>query len=693
MRFKQILAISLPLLMTACAIDTPSMERQELSMMTPQMESGLRNGQIKPGENQIESQIIKNDNSESVTIKLDLNQQFKTQNININHLSFIKMTLVGYGISGSLNSNGGSFIPVIGGVATATISNVPLSAGRVRVVSVQGYDANQNALPAFVAKGFYRSSLKSTRVNLSIGRRYLLAGYVLERLIAEGNNLVNTLNTADLQTQMESATGFNSGTKKFTTDPTRMNIENLVNLVKSGNGSLTSTQVSTTATVNPVNVTLHLKTPQGGNLNEEIKISIDDPNSVEQSITAGTVSPMTATLNVNPGTWNVKVEKADGTLLSSTSVMVTMAGAYTLNDGDTIPNAISLTGIAEILNPCSTPCNIERFAGNASATSAGDAGPALAAGLGNPFGMVKDEAGNLYVAQPSFNKVRKISTDGTISTFAGSGNAGSLGDGGTAVAAELNGATHVAVDGNGLIYIADRLNHAVRRVNSDGKMVTIAGTLGTMGSSGDNGPATAATLFEPQGIAFDNQGNLYIADSGTGNSAIRKVDTNGTITTFAGGSFGTNGEGVQATAAQMFIPTDIDVDSAGNVYVVEEGRATVRKISTDGMITTIAGRAGLLGNGTNGPATATRMMLPKGVAVDANGNVYVADSDNHAIRKIDANGNISNFVGVVNFQGTSGDNGPALSARLDTPMDVMIDSNNNVYVSTFGGDVVRKVSQ
>jgi sugar lactone lactonase YvrE len=275
---------------------------------------------------------------------------------------------------------------------------------------------------------------------------------------------------------------------------------------------------------------------------------------------------------------------------------------------------------------------ITTVAGNGTPGFSGDGGPATNARLAYPTGVAVDAAGNLYIADRLNSRVRKVSTSGTITTVAGDGSAGFSGDGGPATNAQLAGPYGVAVDAAGNLYIADFQNSRVRKVSTSGTITTVAGD-GSFGFSGDGGPATNAQLAGPNGVAVDAAGNLYIAD--INNHRVRKVSTSGTITTVAGnGTPGFSGDGGPATNARLRPPTGVAVDAAGNLYIADIFNQRVRKVSTSGTITTVAG-TGIYGfSGDGGPATNARLAYPSGVAVDAAGNLYIADQNNHRVRKV-----------------------------------------------------------
>ena len=268
---------------------------------------------------------------------------------------------------------------------------------------------------------------------------------------------------------------------------------------------------------------------------------------------------------------------------------------------------------------------ISTVAGNGTqGFGGGDNGPATSAQLSIPRGVAVDSAGRLYIADSQDNRIRKVS-DGVITTVAGNGGGGFTGDNYPATSTELNSPSGVAVDSAGNLYIADTSNFRVRKV-SNGMITTVAGN-GTQGSSGDNGPATSAQLHDPCGVAVDSAGNIYIAD---GNN-IRKV-SNGIITTVAGnGTQGFSGDNGPATSAELDGAVGVAADGAGNLYIADSGNNRIRKVS-NGVITTVAGNGTQGFSGDNGPATSAELAGAVGVAVDSASDVYIADSFNNRIR-------------------------------------------------------------
>jgi sugar lactone lactonase YvrE len=323
----------------------------------------------------------------------------------------------------------------------------------------------------------------------------------------------------------------------------------------------------------------------------------------------------------------------------------------------------------------------------------GDGGLATSAQLSNPIGVAVDTAGNVYIADSSNNVVRRVDAlSGVITTVAGTGIQGYSGDGGAALSAQLFAPYGVAVDSAGNLYIADQGNEVIRRVDAaSGTITTVAGN-GTQGYSGDGGPAGGAELNGCVGITVDAAGNLYIADSG--NDVIRRVDAaSGTISTVAGtGTPGYSGDGGPATSAQLAAPAGVALDAAGNLYIADASNSVIRRVlSVSGTIATVAGTGQQGGNGNGGPATNAQLALPHGVAVDAAGNLFIADEGNYSIRRVDsASGNISIAAGNELYS-YGGDGGPATAAQLYAPYAVALDAANDLYILDTGNIRVRRV--
>ncbi len=342
---------------------------------------------------------------------------------------------------------------------------------------------------------------------------------------------------------------------------------------------------------------------------------------------------------------------------------------------------------------CVTCQTIHLFAGTPEGTMgySGDGGPAISAAIGYPGGTVSDKQGNLFIADGGNHVVRKVSPSGVISTVAGVGTSGYSGDGGPAISAQLWLPTSVAMDTSGNLYILDYIASIVRKVNKQGIISTIAGN-GTTGYSGDGGAAILAQLNNPTGLAIDEAGNIYIADKE--NKVVRKVNASGMISTVAGnGSPGYTGDGGPATAAQL-TPYAVATDHAGNLYIADGKSSVIRKVNASGIISTFAGNGNYGYSGDGGLATSAQFaaVSPNDIAFDHAGNLYVADYQNQVIRKINTSGIISTVAGIPNQSGYSGDGGPALAARLWFPTHISVDLCNNLYITDSYNNRVRKVS-
>ncbi len=332
--------------------------------------------------------------------------------------------------------------------------------------------------------------------------------------------------------------------------------------------------------------------------------------------------------------------------------------------------------------------NILTTAGNGQVSYGGDGGPASSAGFNLPFGLYGDGAGNLYIGDYSNHVIRKVNNSGIVSTVAGNHIWGYTGDHGPATAAELYKPDLAIFDGSGNMYISDTWNNVIRKVDPSGVITTIAGT-GTAGYSGDGFAATNATLNRNSGIVFDGAGNLYVAD--WHNSAVRKISTSGIITTVAGtGTSGFFGDGGAATAALISSPRGLYIDGAGNLLICDMNNHAVRKVNTSGTISTIAGTGGTPGySGDGGAATAATLDQPVFVTEDATGNLYIACM--YAIRKVDAAGIITRVAGTGSA-GYNGDGGSATAAAINGAAGLVIDVSGNIYFSDAYNNRIRKVT-
>jgi uncharacterized protein (TIGR03437 family) len=381
--------------------------------------------------------------------------------------------------------------------------------------------------------------------------------------------------------------------------------------------------------------------------------------------------------------------------------------------------------------------SVTRVAGNTIAGYAGDGGQAtnaelslgLVLGFAGPGGIAVDRVGNIFIADTGNHRIRRVSASGVIATVAGNGNFGSTGDGGPAVDATLEWPVGIAADSAGNLYVADRGTNSIRRISTDGIIATVAGN-GRAGYSGDGGSATEATLGGPNGLTIDRSGNLFIADSY--NNRIRKVTPDGiistvaqlpypiavttdstgnllavqldsgarlvrispdqTISTIAGGdASGFYGDGGPAASAGLWNPFAVALDASGAIYIADTANNRIRKISPEGIISTIAGTGDPASaySGDGGPARGASLLLPWGVAVDSRGTLFISDSGANRIRQVSQDGTITTIAGTGEY-GFSGDGGPAKQARLSGPFGLTLDGAGNLYF--IDGSRIRRVS-
>jgi sugar lactone lactonase YvrE len=342
------------------------------------------------------------------------------------------------------------------------------------------------------------------------------------------------------------------------------------------------------------------------------------------------------------------------------------------------------------------PGTINTVAGYATWLYDGDGRIATNSGIFLPFGIAVDAAGDLFIADSSNNRIRRVdASTNVISTVAGTGVLGATGDGGLAINATLSNPTSIALDGAGNLYLADSGNNLIRRIDAfTGIITTYAGTPGQHGYTGDNGLATSATFNTPNGISFDENGNLYIAD--TGNHAIRKISPAGMITTVAGtGAAGFSGDGAAAINAHLNSPWSVTPVTTSNgvaFYIADQSNNRIRYVDPTGSISTIAGTGTQGFTGDGGAATNAQLNVPAGVLVDVAGNIYVADSGNNRVRRINPSTGVITTIAGNSSESISGDGGPADAAGLYGPYSFALDTKGNLYIADVFHNRIREVS-
>jgi sugar lactone lactonase YvrE len=395
----------------------------------------------------------------------------------------------------------------------------------------------------------------------------------------------------------------------------------------------------------------------------------DSGNNRVREISGGTINTVAGSGTIGSGGDGGPPKNAQ--LMSPAAVGIGASGTfYIVDSGNQRIREVSAGVISSVV-------------GNVVLGSDGDNIAATAATLSLSPSVAVDTSGNIYIAETGTHRIRKVS-GGTITTVAGNGTQGYSGDGSTATNARLNGPLGLTVTASGDLYIADTGNSVVRKV-SNGVITTVAGN-GAQGYSGDNGPATGARLKFPAGVAVDTSGNLFIAD--TGNWAIRKV-SGGTITTYVGN--------ICCFPSGLNSPAGLTIDGTGNVYIADSANQRILQVSPNGTTSTVAGLGGNANgfgqrgyNGDNIPATTGELNFPVGVASDLSGNLYIADALNQRVRKV-TDGVITTVAGN-GTAGYSGDNGPPTSAQLTWPSGIAVDASGNLFIADLGNKRVRAVA-
>jgi len=379
--------------------------------------------------------------------------------------------------------------------------------------------------------------------------------------------------------------------------------------------------------------------------------------------------------------------------IGSSSGMVTGAALGIVNITYTVTTASCSTSVSYPFTVEDVPLFFYTCAGTGVGAYSGDGGLASLATLRSPRALASDTSGNIYISDLNAYNVRKISVNGYISTVAGNGTAGNSGDGGQATAASLNmtGGGGLWVDQAGNILISNTAGQTIRKVNaSTGIITTIAGTAGTAGFSGDGGPAAAALLYNPIGICEDTSGNIYFADASTYH--IRRIDAaTGYISTIIGtGSNAYSGDGGLGINARVSIPRDVAADYYGNLYIADYGNNVIRQyVIATGIITTFAGTGAVGSSGDGGPATAALFNGPARVTFDGGNNLYIVDQGNNKIRQIDLTTGLISTAIATGTAGFSGDGGPATSAKISFPGGIAVNKYGYLYVSDANNHRVR----
>ena len=352
--------------------------------------------------------------------------------------------------------------------------------------------------------------------------------------------------------------------------------------------------------------------------------------------------------------------------------------------GDTTIKPISFAGGNDVTGATESKSFslLSFFAGNPYL--AGYDGTGAAASFNNPHGAATDANGNVYVADLYSHTIRKITPAGVVTTLAGTVGVTGSADG-TGATARFSSPRGIATDSGGNVYVSDTGNHTIRKITPAGVVTTLAGTASVTGSADSTGAAASFNI--PQGIATDTSGNVYVGDYGNG--TVRKITPAGVVTTLAGTAGVAGSADGTGAAARFSYLRSVATDASGNVYVADSGNKTIRKITPGGVVTTLAGTAGVSGS-ADGTGAAAKFSDPQDIASDASGNVYVSDTGNHTIRKITPAGVVTTLAGTAGVSGSA--DGTGATARFDFPHGITNDASGNVYVSDTGNNTIRKIT-
>jgi len=632
--------------------------------------------------------------TESLKIRYQASAQaerFGVQAVDLSELAFLRATLVGELISGQIQSE---LVPVSEGHVSLTLENIPREQGRLRVITVQGYAADQRPLAAFVAAGYYRSASQQANVEVAVNRRQLIPALALKELLQTQTELSFSLDLQTLQQAVDQATGFAADTRSFELDPTLFRPSVLANLLKTGQMP-TSEQILAQARAVPSQPSLSLRTLRGGDFAESVRFSINDPLSQTLSFAAGTESPVQISgLQIPPGSWQARLSRSDGSLLDTATVTVNSQGELSLSQDELVAevtetpvlSGLSLTEawVGDTLNLTGRGFSLEPsenqvYVGESLATVLTASPTNLSVAV--PLAAVGSQAVSLQVAgqqtQAQPVNLRLSLRESTALAGSESGYAnGPLGVG------RLSFPRAMVHDGQGNLYVADRSNHRIRKISPDGVLSSFAGN----GNPGFlNGERNSAEFHTPSGLVFDSQGNLYVSDDN--NNRIRKISPDGMVTTFAGSGAAGDLDGT-GTEAQLVGPGYLTIDREDHLYVVTRTGRNIRKISPDAVVSTLAGHTNLAGY-QDGEGSVARFNNLQALVVDSQGYLYAADRNNHRIRKISPTGFVTTLAG--NSFDTDVD-GLGSAAGFDRPTVLAITPDDRLYTMGFGGKI-REISQ
>jgi sugar lactone lactonase YvrE len=553
--------------------------------------------------------------------------------------------------------------------------------------------SNTHAAATLDANGNLPTTLQGTSVSVNgkpAGLFYVSPGqvnFVLPKDTATGNAVIAVTSPASAAPSMGSAQVQLAAPGIFT-----------IACLRTDRGAVEN---GVTGNLEPFQAT----TPQNAITDKRTRLSVygtgfryaDNPTRNDSTLPTSHVTAQIVDSNRNVFVTQVEYAGAQGVFFGLDQINVVLPpgtdglGLVTLQlSVDGAPARPVTIVLAPQLTPAAQPgaLSVVTVAGTGNAGSGGDGSAALLAQLRNPAGVAFDAKHNLYIADADNHVIRMVDPNGVASTFAGTGVQGYAGDNGPASAAQFRRPVALAFDSLGNLYVADADDHRVRRISGAGIVTTVAGT-GSAGFSGDSGPAVSANLKAPGGIAVNSQGTLFIAD--TANNRVRRVTADGLISTVAGAGTSTNGIPPSGYLTPLSGPTDVSVDAAGNVVVADSGDFVIRRIGVDGTISTIAG-AGVEGtSGTNCPALQAQFNSPLHVFMNSTGQLIVADTANQRIRIIDSNCNIKDAAGN-GTPGFQGDGGSALQGEFNAPQGMAVDQLGNIYVADSANQRIRKLS-